>query len=331
MISVVIPCHNAEAWLAATLASAVSQTVPVEIIVVDDGSTDGSASIAEHTAGVRLIRQTAQGVSAARNGGTAAASGDFIQYLDADDLLEPQTLAERLACMQQTGADVVLTPWMRWERQPNGQFESAGIIRPDLGERPELDILIGAWWPPGAVLYRREIVAKVGPWRLDLPIIQDARFLLDSALAGARFARTQAVGLRYRVHGPDSLSRRDPRAFVEDCYRSASELHDRWQMRGEMDDERRRALVRVFGQIARSLFPIDRSRFEDVLDRIHSLDARYRPEQPPMLRALSGVIGYRSAEHVALWWRHMKAATAPAPEASRPAPAPTPRDREPVA
>ncbi|MEO8481904.1 MAG: glycosyltransferase family 2 protein [Acidobacteriota bacterium] len=329
MISVVIPCHNAEAWLAETLASVAAQAVPLEVIVVDDGSTDRSASVAAQAAfPVRLIRQQQNGVSAARNTGTAAATGEYIQYLDADDVLEPQTLAARLARMHETGADVVLTPWIRWERQTTGQFESAGLVRPTLGARPDLDIFIGAWWPPGAILYRRDIVTRVGAWRLDLPVIQDARFLLDAALGGATFAHTEAAGLRYRVHGAGSLSTRDPRAFVEDCYRSAAELHDRWQTRGEIDDDRRYALVRVLGQIARSLFAIDRARFEDVLDRIHSLDARYRPERPPMLRALSGVIGYRSAEHVAFWWRHLK--SAPAPRSSRLASPAAPRNTEPV-
>ncbi len=328
MISIIIPSHNAEAWIAETLASVFTQSVPLEVIVVDDGSTDRSASIAEQAPGpVRLIRQSAQGASAARNAGTAAASGEYIQYLDADDVLEPRTLGERLALMEQTGADVVLTPWMRWERQPTGLFESAGIVRPVLGNRPELDIFVGAWWPPGAILYRRAIVDRVGAWRTDLPIIQDARFLLDAALAGATFAHAEGVGVRYRVHGPDSLSRRDPRAFVEDCYRSAAELHERWQAGGEIDDERRRAMVQVFGQIARSFFPLDRSRFEDVLERIQSLDARYRPERPAMLRALSGVIGYRSAEHVALWWRQVKASSASSAPIGAAA---EPRDTEPV-
>jgi glycosyltransferase involved in cell wall biosynthesis len=312
VISVVIPCHNAEAWLAETLESVFTQAGVLEVIVVDDGSTDGSASVAAKAAGrVRLIRQASQGASAARNAGTAAARGEYLQYLDADDVLEPGTLDARLACSRQTGADVVLAPWMRWRRQPNGEFESAGVVRPALGARPELDIFIGAWWPPGAILYRRDIAARVGGWRVDLPIIQDARFLLDAALAGASIAQIDTVGLRYRIHGSQSLSRRDPRAFVEDCYRSATELHDRWEAHGELDAERRRALMRVLGQIARSLFPIDRARFDDVLDRLHALDARYRPEHPPMLRALSGVIGYRSAEHVALWWRRVKRTTSP--------------------
>jgi glycosyltransferase involved in cell wall biosynthesis len=309
MVSVVIPCHNGEAWLAETLATVFEQEVPLEVIVVDDGSTDGSAAIARDAGGhVRLLRQAAQGASAARNTGTAAATGDVIQYLDADDLLEGQTLAERLARMSETGADAIVTPWLRWERQHTGHFESSGVVHPHLGPRPELDILLGAWWPPGAVMYRRDLVVRIGAWRLDLPVIQDARFLLDAALAGARFADTDSVGLRYRVHGPESLSRRDRNAFIADRYRSAAELHDRWRVQGELDDDRRRVLVRVFGRIARDVFPIDRTRFEDVLERIHSLDPHYCPEEPMALRALSGLIGYRSAEHVALVWRRMKAA-----------------------
>jgi glycosyltransferase involved in cell wall biosynthesis len=309
-VSVVIPCRNAEAWLGETLDSALRQAgVPVEILVVDDGSTDRSVEIARRAgSAVRVVTQPPTGVSAARNRGTVEATGAFIQYLDADDLLEPGTLAERMSALETAAADVALTSWMRWEQGADGEFSAGAVTKRALGARPDVELLTDAWWPPGAVLYRRSIVQRIGAWRMDLPIIQDARFLLDAALCGARFTHVEAIGLRYRVHGPESLSRRDPRAFVEDCYRSAAQLHDQWLRDGGLDDPRARALVRVYGYVARSLFPIDRARFEDVLDRIHTLDAHYRPEQPRSLRALSGVIGYRSAEHVALWWRHLKGA-----------------------
>lgn len=86
-ISVVIPLYNKAAYLAATLRAVHAQTwQPDQIIVVDDGSTDGGAAIAEATPGVTVVRQSNGGVSAARNTGIAAATGDLVAFLDADDL-----------------------------------------------------------------------------------------------------------------------------------------------------------------------------------------------------------------------------------------------------
>lgn len=311
VISIVIPCRNAEAWLAETLASIETQAVALEVIVVDDGSTDGSVEIAEQHPRVRVVRQAWAGASAARNAGTRAASGAFVQYLDADDLLAPGTLAARLARLDAAAADVVVSPWIPWVRQPDGSFAAEQAVAPFLGPRPDIDIFTGAWWPPGAVLYRRAIVDRIGGFRLDLPVIQDARFLLDAARLGARFASVEEPGLRYRIHGATSLSRRDPRAFAEDRYRNALDVQAEWTSARALDDERRRALVEVFGAIARDLFPIDRGRFEDVLARIHALDPGYRPAAPATLRALSGVVGYRSAERIARGWRQAKAVAAP--------------------
>jgi glycosyltransferase involved in cell wall biosynthesis len=307
LISVVIPCRNAERWLGETLASVFVQDVELDVIVVDDGSTDGSVAVAERAPGpVRIIRQDARGASAARNAGTAAASGRYLQYLDADDVLEPGTLTARLAALDVSGADVALAAWARWERQPSGEFRIGDVVQRRLSERPDVDLIAGAWWPPGAILYRRSIVDRIGPWRVDLPVIQDARFLIDAALCGAEFTCVDDLGLRYRVHGSGSLSRRDPRAFLDDCYRSAADLHDRWLREGTLDESRRRGLVRALGHVARGFFAIDRARFDEVLARLQSLDARYRPDGPPSLRWLSGIVGYRSAEHVAWWWRQVK-------------------------
>lgn len=307
LVSVVIPCRDAAAWLPETLTSVVDQSgVPVELIVVDDGSVDDSAAIAERF-GAIVERYPPRGVSHARNTGTARSTGQYVQYLDADDVLMPGTLAARLDLLQQTGDDVALAAWVRWERRSDGEFVAGETVRRRLGPRPDVDLLTDAWWPPGAILYRRSIVDRIGAWRVDLPIIQDARFLLDAAVAGATFAYVDAVGLRYRVHGEESLSRRDPVAFVDDCYRSAAQLHDRWREDGSLDEERRRGLVAVFGYVAREMFATNRDRFDEVFERLRGLEPHYRPRQPGSLRALSSVVGYRRAEHVALWWRRAKA------------------------
>jgi glycosyltransferase involved in cell wall biosynthesis len=100
-VSVVIPCYNGSRFLRETLASVLRQTEPVrEVLVVDDGSTDGSADIAESFGPpVRVIRQANAGESTARNRGVEEARGDWVAFLDADDVWEPHKLERQLAAL----------------------------------------------------------------------------------------------------------------------------------------------------------------------------------------------------------------------------------------
>ena len=97
LVSCVIPVHNGASYLDATLATVFSQTYrPLEVIVVDDGSTDTSAEVARRY-GVKLVQQAQGGQAAARNAGIQAASGDYLAFLDADDLWHPGKLTRQMA------------------------------------------------------------------------------------------------------------------------------------------------------------------------------------------------------------------------------------------
>jgi glycosyltransferase involved in cell wall biosynthesis len=96
LVSVIIPVYNGERYLAEAVQSVLAQTyAPVEIIVVDDGSTDGTADVAKHFAPVQYVRQANSGVSAARNRGLELARGEFLAFLDADDLWVADKLARQ--------------------------------------------------------------------------------------------------------------------------------------------------------------------------------------------------------------------------------------------
>src|SRR4051812_1301977 len=99
MVSVIIPTYNSAALLAQAIASVLAQSVlPAEIIVVDDGSTDATEQLVQcHGSRVKYVRQRNQGVSAARNRGVASASGEFIAFLDADDVWHPRKLELQMA------------------------------------------------------------------------------------------------------------------------------------------------------------------------------------------------------------------------------------------
>jgi glycosyltransferase involved in cell wall biosynthesis len=100
-ISVILPVFNCEPFLADAINSAISQICPpAEVIVIDDGSTDKSAAVAQGFPLVRLLSQPHSGVSVARNRGVEAAKGDFLAFLDSDDLWLPEKLARQIAAFQ---------------------------------------------------------------------------------------------------------------------------------------------------------------------------------------------------------------------------------------
>ena len=109
LVSIITPCYNGEKYVAHTIRSVLAQTYENwELIIVDDGSTDGSASIirsfAQTDSRIRFIRQENAGSAAARNAGIRAARGRFLALLDADDVWEPEFLAEQLEFMKAKNA-----------------------------------------------------------------------------------------------------------------------------------------------------------------------------------------------------------------------------------
>ena len=104
-VSILIPAYNAERWIADTMESAIAQTWPrKEIIVVDDGSTDGTRAVAQQFESneVQVVTQPNQGAAAARNKAFSLSRGDYIQWLDADDLLSPEKVAHQMQRAEQT-------------------------------------------------------------------------------------------------------------------------------------------------------------------------------------------------------------------------------------
>ena len=134
-ISIVIPARNAEATLAATLDSVAGQSgVEVEVIVVDDGSTDRTREIAAgHSIRAKVVSSPRPGVSAARNAGFAASTGWAVVFLDADDLLKPGALELRSRALREANADTIVVT--EHVELVDGR-ERAPRTRPDLRRGP---------------------------------------------------------------------------------------------------------------------------------------------------------------------------------------------------
>ena len=155
-ISVIVPAFNAEATLAETLTSISMQTrPPAEIIVVDDGSTDGTAGLATASGLARVLTQKNGGVAAAFNAGIAVARGDFIAFLDADDIWTRECLEMQVAAiLENTSATAVV-----------GQFEE--FICPSLTSQDATRFIPRprqTGWLSGSTLIARQVFTAHGPF-----------------------------------------------------------------------------------------------------------------------------------------------------------------------
>jgi glycosyltransferase involved in cell wall biosynthesis len=213
VVSILIPAYNAEKWIAHTIHSAVAQTWQrKEIIVVDDGSTDRTFEIARRfeSESVRVISQKNQGAAAARNKAFSLSQGDYVQWLDADDLLAPDKIARQ---MEVPGAGrsprtLLSSPWGRFMYRPyRAQFiptalwcdlSPAEFLLRKLGQH--LYMQTAVW------LVSRELTEAAGPWDTKLSYDDDGEYFCRVLLAsdGIRFVPDARV--YYRSVGTTSLS-----------------------------------------------------------------------------------------------------------------------------
>jgi glycosyltransferase involved in cell wall biosynthesis len=209
LVSVIVPAYNAAATIGIALDTALAQTWPdVEVIVVDDGSTDETTSVVAERAArddrIRLLRRPNGGVSAARNTALAAAVGAWIAPLDADDVWRPDKIERQVALAERTGADCIYCWYVRIDEAGHALFDRVGGGRFQGDVRAEL--VLGNFVGPGSSpLLRRQAVVAIGGWNERLRGNEDQDLYLRLAEHG-RFDYVPEVLVGYRQRA-GSLSR----------------------------------------------------------------------------------------------------------------------------
>jgi glycosyltransferase involved in cell wall biosynthesis len=213
LVSILIPAYNAERWLADTIESAIAQTWPQkEIIVVDDSSTDQTLAIArqfERNA-VRVVTQPNQGAAAARNKAFSLSRGDYIQWLDADDLLAPDKVAHQMRAAAETKNKRTLfsCPWAYFRYRPAKANFIPNPLWSDLDPTEWMTKKCeGNWHMQTATwLVTRELAETAGPWDTRLLGDDDGEYFarVISASSGIRFVPQSKV--YYRITSSSRLS-----------------------------------------------------------------------------------------------------------------------------
>lgn len=193
-VSVVIPCFNGEQFLGEALASAQAQTLPVaEILVIDDGSTDGSAALAaSFGAPVRVVSQRNAGESVARNRGFDLARGDWIAFLDADDVWRPEKLAASAALL---GPGVVCVHTAYFKFGAAAGVVDRSSLPPSTRYRPRY-VALHNFLLPSTALVRRDVRARFPTWTRHG---EDLLFFLD-LLGEGEFRAVSSPLTGHRCH-----------------------------------------------------------------------------------------------------------------------------------
>ncbi len=193
LVSVIIPVYNGDRFLADALDSVFAQTYrPIEVIVVDDGSTDRSGAVAQSRPGVRYVRQENAGVSAARNAAIHISRGELIGLLDADDVWLPEKLRLQVACM-------VENPECGLVASHNVHFLQQGLDRPSwfpanrIGK--EESALIPSTW-----LVHRTTFDRVGLFDVSFRQSEDVEWLARAKDAGIAARIIEKPLVRKRLH-----------------------------------------------------------------------------------------------------------------------------------
>lgn len=238
LVSILIPAHNAGQWIEATLASALAQTHPrCEIIVINDGSRDDTERRARAVAAaappdhIRVFDQTNAGAAAARNHALRHARGDFIQYLDADDLLAPDKIERQLARLASAPPQTLASgKWGRFTDDPaNTRWEDEAVYRARDGvEFLQLHHETGSMMQPGAWLCPRALIDAAGPWDESLSLNDDGEFFARVMLAASGLIHVPEARCFYRAGYAPSLSRRRDARALASLHRSVASTLNHW-------------------------------------------------------------------------------------------------------
>jgi O-antigen biosynthesis protein len=253
--SVIIPCYNAEKYVEQTIRSVLAQTrPPAEIIVVDDGSTDRSLEIVETFGGsVEAVSSKNGSAAVTRNQGYALSSGDFVMFLDADDVLAPDALEGLSGVAELQEGGVACCPWQRlelhdgrWVQRPPSCVERGS------GEDPLKAWLRGWYHPTSSVLWTREAFERSGGWNPEICVNDDGDLMMRALALGIPFG-VATHGIVYYRRLPDSRLSLSGKRFtragcisrlcVVENLAALLESHGRlWQYRGALGSAAREIL-----------------------------------------------------------------------------------------
>lgn len=305
LISICIPCHNSAAYVGATIESVLAQSWPhLEIIVVVDASTDQSAAVVQRyqSPRLKLLLSRAGNAAKSRNLALTAAQGDWIKFLDADDLLHPETLAAQLHRLEAGRHAVASAQWGRFYGLDLGSFH----LNPESVWRDMAadQWLVEAWrraepmMQPGLFLIPRSLLEKAGGWDETLSLIDDFEFFARLLCHAEEVRFTPEATLHYRSGIPGSLSSRKTRAAAESAFHSLLKGTGHLLAR-RCDAEARLSCANIMQNFIYTFYPEHPDLRAAMTDHVAELGGSdLPPPGSPWFQRTRRLIGWKAARHL---------------------------------
>jgi glycosyltransferase involved in cell wall biosynthesis len=304
LVSILIPAYNAADWITQTIQSALEQTwSDTEIIIVDDGSSDRTLEIAKTftSSKIRIFTQTNQGAAAARNHALRLAQGDYIQFLDADDLIAPDKIEQQVKLLQTNSPNCIASG--SWARFYDNLTTATFKPEPLWQDMKPVDWLVCAWnghWMmhPAAWLVPRSIAEAAGSWDETLSLNDDGEYFCRVVLA-SRFVKfcTEAKSY-YRSGLPGSLSDWKSDAAYASAYRAIAQCSQQL-LHYEDSSRTRQVCATLFQRFIYETYPAVPILRQQAQQQVQNLGGTpLKPTGSPMFQYLSSLIGWRMAKWI---------------------------------
>ena len=317
LVSICIPCYNAAAYLVQAIDSILAQSWPaIEVIVVNDGSTDGSGTILDSYASpaLRVIHQVNRGQCAAANRAYSEAQGELIKFFDADDLLAPESIEHQVRRLNGRTDSVASAQWGRFYNDDLSTFKlNPQSVWRDL---PSLDWLTEAWVDArpmmqcGLWLIPRPILERSGGWDESLSLINDFEFFARVLCHASEVLFTPEATLCYRSGLQGSLSGQKSRRAVESAFHSLLKGTDHLLQR-RCDPITRLSCANVLQDFIYTYYPDHHDLRGVVQQRVQELGgANVQIPGGPSFHLLRHIIGWRAALYIKSLIFRLRSATA---------------------
>ena len=303
LVSIIIPCFNAERWLAEAIDSCLAQThKPIEVIVVDDGSCDNSLAVARRFESklLKVISQDNQGGCAARNRGLQECQGEFIQYLDADDLLDTSKIGIQIERLRNAGPlSIASCKWGRFfDSLNNATFRDEPVW-----DSLPLEWLVNAWssgrmMASHAWLTPRVIIEQSGGWDENLKKNQDGEFFTRVLLRSERIVFCSSARVYYRSGLSGTIAGQRTFQADESLLRSY-ELCEQHLLQRENSARTRTACAALMQRFVYGIYPDCPTLIERAERRIAMLGGSdLQPEGGAVFQIFAATIGWKAARHL---------------------------------